>query len=144
MGLFESLEYKLDHIGIAVHNLQEGAKLYKALGITAMSEEVVPTEKVKVGMFELANGARIELLEPTIADSPVGKFLEKRGPGIHHICLRVKDIRKVLKELKESGIQLINQEPVPGAHGCEVAFVHPRSAGGVLVELSQHVGSKDD
>lgn len=102
-----------------------------------MYEETVTTEKVKVGMFKLDNQCQIELLEATSADSPVAKFIDKRGPGIHHICLRVENLREVLSQLKSRGVRLINEEPKPGAHGCQVAFVHPSAAGGVLVELSQ-------
>src|SRR5262245_47596771 len=135
--MFKSTEFMLDHIGIAVRSLDEGAAFYKALGFQAMHVEVVEREKVKVGMFELANQARIELLEPTAHDSPVGKFLAARGPGIHHVCYRVADIRASLARLRQAGVKLINEEPFVGAHNCLVAFVHPKSAGGVLVELSE-------
>lgn len=141
---FSSSEFKLDHIGIAVKSLEEGAKFYRALGFHGMHVEVVESEKVRVGMFEMANQARVELLEPTVPDSPVGKFLEKRGSGIHHICFQVQDIRKTIAKLKAEGMQLINDEPKPGAHGCMVAFVHPKSAGGVLVEISESSERGDD
>ncbi len=144
MSVFSSHDFKLDHIGIAVQNLDQGAAFYRAMGFTGLHVEVVPTEKVKVGMFELANQARIELLEPTEPDSPVGKFLEKRGSGIHHICFQVKDIRATMQSLKEAGMTLINPEPKPGAHNCLVAFVHPKSTGGVLVELSEARTAGDD
>jgi len=137
MAIFDPSQFRLDHIGIAVKNLDEGSALYRAMGFRDMYTETVASEKVRVGMFELANGARIELLEPTESESPVGKFLAKRGPGIHHICLRVTDIRSVMRQLKQSGIKLINAEPKVGAHNCLVAFIHPQSAGGVLVELSE-------
>lgn len=130
-------EYKLDHIGIAVKSLQEGFAFYKALGWAELDIEEVPSEKVKVGMIELANDCRIELLESTDPDGPIARFLNKRGPGIHHICLRVDDIEGCLALLKEKKVELVNDEPRAGAHGCRVAFVHPRSAGGVLLELSQ-------
>lgn len=133
-------EYELDHIAIAVESLEKGRDFYEALGLGPMDVEVVPTEKVKTGFFELANGPSLELLEPTDPESPIAKFLAKRGPGIHHICLRVKDIRSVMQALKAKGIQLIDNEPKPGAHGCLVAFIHPKSTGGVLVELSQPQG----
>jgi methylmalonyl-CoA/ethylmalonyl-CoA epimerase len=142
--MFTSPEFKLDHIGIAVRNLDEGAIFYKALGFQAMHVEVVEREKVKVGMFELSNQARIELLEPMVADSPVGKFLETRGPGIHHVCFRVNDIRATMDRLRQAGMKLINEEPFIGAHNCLVAFVHPKSAGGVLVELSESTSQGDD
>lgn len=131
------LDFELDHIGIAVEDLSGGRKFYETLGLGPMVIESVPSEKVNVGFFELANRARLELLEPSGPESPVARHLEKRGPGIHHICLRVTDIRATLRALKSAGIQLINEEPKPGAHGCLVAFVHPRSTGGVLIELSQ-------
>lgn len=131
------ITFELDHIGVATESLEKGRSFYEALGLGPMTTEVVASEKVKVGFFELGNDARIELLEPTEKDSPVAKFLEKRGPGIHHICLKVKDIKSVLKALKAQGVQLINEEPRPGAHGCQVAFVHPKSTGGILLELSQ-------
>jgi len=130
-------DFVLDHIGVAVESLEEGRKFYEALGLGPMHVEEVPSEKVRVGFFELANQARIELLEPTSKDSPIAKFLEKRGPGVQQICLKVKDIRKTITELKAKGVQMINDEPKPGAGGCLIAFVHPKSTGGVLLELSQ-------
>jgi methylmalonyl-CoA/ethylmalonyl-CoA epimerase len=133
-------KYELDHIAIAVESLEKGRVFYEALGLGPMDVEVVPTERVKTGFFALANGPSLELLEATDEESPIAKYLSKRGPGIHHICLRVKDIRAVMKVLKEKGVQLIDQEPKPGAHDCLVAFIHPKSTGGVLVELSQRQG----
>lgn len=138
--MFNSSEFKLDHIGIAVAKLEEGALFYKALGFGPMQVEVVAGEKVKVGIFETANKARVELLEPTAPDSPVAKFLDKRGPGIHHVCFRVKDLQGTLDRLKAAGVQLIHEKPTQGAHNCLIAFVHPKSTGGVLVELSQYQG----
>lgn len=133
----QGIDFELDHIGIATPSLDEGKRIYEALSLGDPEVEEVPTEKVRVAMYELANGARIELLEPTHPDSPVAKFLSRRGPGIHHICLRVKDLRKVMDELLAGGVRLTSQEPKPGAHGCWVTFVHPSEAGGVLLELSQ-------
>ena len=92
------------------------------------------------GFLETKNGANLELLEPTSDDSPIAKFLDKKGPGIHHVCLRVEDLEAKLKELKASGVRLINEEPKQGAHGCRIAFVHPKSTGGILLELSEKVG----
>lgn len=132
--------FEFDHVGIAVSALQEASRFYAALGVSQGASEVVASEKVRVQMFNLNNNCRVELLEPTSADSTVAKFLQKRGPGIHHICLRVSDIRATLKRLKSAGIRLIHDEPIRGAHNCEVAFVHPSSAGGVLIELSQPGG----
>lgn len=142
--MFNAPEFKLDHIGIAVNSLEEGSVFYKALGFHGMHVEVVEKERVKVGMFETTNRARVELLEPTTPDSPVGRFLEKRGPGIHHICFRVNDLRATIRKLKEEGVTMINDEPSIGAHNCLIAFVHPKSAGGVLVELSESQGQGDD
>lgn len=125
----------LDHIGIAVKSL-ESAKLYEALGLTIDHVEVVETQKVKTAFLSVGD-SNLELLEPTSPDSSVAKFIEKRGEGIHHICLRVDDIEAHLARLQEQGFRLINERPVPGAHGCRVAFLHPAAGNGVLIELSQ-------
>lgn len=141
MTLPESLsQFSMDHIGVAVTSLADGFSFYKSLGFEQMSVEEVASEKVRVGMLELKNNSRIELLEPTSPDSPIKKFLDKRGPGIHHICLRVPDIEAVLVQLKKANVQLIDQTPKMGAHNCKIAFVHPKATGGVLIELSQKVG----
>ncbi len=133
----KDMEFELDHIGIAVESLDEGFSFYKALGFSEMSVEEVPSEKVKVGFLRLENRSNLELLEPTSQDSTIRKYLEKRGPGIHHVCLRVHDIDVVTKQLKDKGVRLINDEPKMGAHNCRVVFVHPSATGGVLIELSQ-------
>ncbi len=135
-------DFELDHIGVAVESLEKGRVFWEALGLGPMTIETVASEKVNVGFFDLGNGMRIELLEPTEKDSPIGKFLEKRGPGIQQMCLRVNDLRATLKTLKAKGIQLINDEPKVGAHGALIAFIHPKSTGGILVELSQPGGAK--
>jgi methylmalonyl-CoA/ethylmalonyl-CoA epimerase len=135
--------FEIDHIGIAVPSLKEGMEFYKKLGFTNISEEEVPQQKTRVGMLELKNNARIELLESMTQDGPIAKFLEKRGPGIHHICLRVQNIETLLLSLKNQGVRLIDEKAKPGAHNCMVAFVHPASTGGVLLELSQP-GEKHD
>jgi methylmalonyl-CoA/ethylmalonyl-CoA epimerase len=134
-------DYYVDHIGIAVDTLEEGIKPYQFMGLKDYKVEEVPSEKVRVGFIEFDGdkSTKIELLEPTSEDSPIAQFLKKRGPGVHHICLRVKFLDKLLKQLLESGIRLINEEPVPGAHSCKVAFVHPKSCGGVLIELSEKI-----
>ncbi len=137
------MTFELDHIGVAVESLEKGKSFWEALGLGPMTTEIVASEKVKVGFFELADGVRIELLEPTEKDSPVAKFLEKRGPGVQQVCFRVKDIRATMKALKDKGIQLLSEEPRPGAHGCEVAFIHPKSTGGILIELSQPRETRD-
>ena len=126
----------LDHIGIAVDSLDEGVGFYEALGLELEGVEEVAEQGVKVGFLPLGD-TRIELLEATGPDSPIAKHLERRGPGLHHICVRVSDIRAAMAGLAERGYRLLSDEPQPGAHGCLVCFVHPKSAGGVLIELSQ-------
>lgn len=126
---------RLDHIGIAVKSL-DAAKIYEALGLTVGHVEVVETQKVKTAFLSVGD-ANLELLEPTGPDSTIAKFIEKRGEGIHHICLRVDDIEAHLERLKAQGYRLINEHPVPGAHGCRVAFLHPAAGNGVLIELSE-------
>ena len=131
-----SFKIELDHIGIATSSIAE-SPFFKTLGLEVGGTEEVPTEKVKVGFFNTGNNAAIELLEPMDGESPIAKFLDKRGPGIHHICFRVQGIDEMVKKLKDSGVRLINEEPRPGAHNCRVVFIHPKSTGGVLVELSE-------
>jgi methylmalonyl-CoA/ethylmalonyl-CoA epimerase len=126
---------KLDHIGIAVRSLAS-AKIYEDLGLTIDHVETVETQRVKTAFLSVGD-SNLELLEPTSPDSPIAKFIEKRGEGIHHICLRVENIEEHLQRLKEKGYRLINEAPVPGAHGCRVAFLHPSAGNGVLIELSQ-------
>jgi methylmalonyl-CoA epimerase len=130
-------EFELDHLGVAVRSLQEGFQFYSALGFRDMPTEEVPTEKVRVGFLDLGNQASIELLEATAPDSPIQVFLDKRGPGIHHICLRVKNIDEIVLRLKSKGVRLVNETPRVGAHNCRVVFVHPSATGGVLLELSE-------
>jgi methylmalonyl-CoA epimerase len=108
------------------------------LGLTLNAVESVSSEKVQVGFFGLGNKCSLELLEPSDENSPITKFLKNRGQGIHHICLRVGDIHQAIKDLTSQGIQMIDSQPKKGAHNCKVAFVHPKSTGGVLIELSQH------
>jgi methylmalonyl-CoA/ethylmalonyl-CoA epimerase len=131
----ESRKPVLDHIGIAVRSI-EAAKIYEALGLTIDHVEVVETQGVKTAFLSVGD-SNLELLEPTGPDSTIAKFIEKRGEGIHHICLRVDDIDAHLASLKEKGFRLINENPVPGAHGCRVAFLHPAAGNGVLIELSE-------
>ena len=125
----------LDHIGIAVKSI-EAAKIYKALGLDVDHIEDVQTQGVKTAFLSVG-GANIELLEPLSPSSTVAKFIEKRGEGIHHICFRVDKIEPHLERLKAEGYRLINDAPVPGAHGCRVAFLHPSAGNGVLIELSE-------
>jgi methylmalonyl-CoA/ethylmalonyl-CoA epimerase len=126
---------KLDHIGIAVKSI-EAAKIYEALGLTIDHVETVETQGVRTAFLSVGD-SNLELLEPTGAESPIAKFIEKRGEGIHHICLRVTNIEEHLARLKAAGFRLINDAPVPGAHGCRVAFLHPAAGNGVLIELSE-------
>ena len=133
---------KIDHIGIATRGIEDALAFYRdALGLDASETEEVAEQKVRVAMLPIGE-SRIELLEATSEDSPISRFLEKRGPGIHHIAVRVDDIRGVLADLRQKGARLIDEEPRKGAGGCLVAFVHPSSTGGVLLELVQKpVGS---
>jgi len=127
----------LDHIAIAVRNLDEALAFYvNQLGLKIHSLEVVKDQGVKVAKLELGN-THIELLEPLGPETPVGKFLSERGPGLHHICLGVQEIEQDLATLKSAGARLIDQTPKIGAGGAKIAFVHPRATGGVLLELSQ-------
>ncbi len=126
----------INHIGIAVRSLEERLALYRALGLEVSGEEEVASQKVKVAMLPV-RGTQIELLEPTAPDSPIAVAIEKRGEGLHHICFEVEDIRATMGQLKAAGFQLLSDEPRPGAHGSQVCFLHPRSGGGVLIELCQ-------
>ena len=129
---------KVDHIGIATHQIDDALGLWRdALGLKIDSTEEVAEQGVRVAMLAIGE-SHIELLEPLTQDSPVGKFLRKRGPGIHHVAVKVADIRAVLAQLKEKGTRLIDETPRIGAGGCLVAFVHPSSVNGVLLELVQH------
>ena len=134
---------KIDHIGIATRGIEESLAFWRdALGLEVRHTETVEEQGVRVAMLPVGE-PRVELLEPTGPDTPVGKFLEKRGPGIHHLAVRVADIRAALARLKAEGARLIDEEPRAGAGGCLVAFVHPTSAGGVLLELVEHTGAAD-
>jgi methylmalonyl-CoA/ethylmalonyl-CoA epimerase len=127
----------LDHIGIAVANLDEALAFYRdALGLEIEPAEEVASQRVRAH-FVPVGGAALELLEGTAPDSPISKFVEKRGPGLHHITLRVDDIHAALAALKARGARLIDETPRPGAHGALVAFIHPSAAHGVLIELKQ-------
>jgi methylmalonyl-CoA/ethylmalonyl-CoA epimerase len=128
---------KIDHLGIATKGIDEALGFWvDALGLENVHTEVVEDQKVRVAMLPLGE-SRIELLEPTSDDSPISKFLEKRGGGIHHIAVQVDDIDAALAKLKAEGARLIDESPRVGAEGCLVAFVHPSSANGVLLELVQ-------
>ena len=126
---------KLHHIGIAVRSIDEALPRYvDGLGLRLDGIEDVPSEKVKVAMV-YAGETRIELLEPTAPDSPVQKFLDKRGPGVHHVAFKVDDAGDMIKVLTDAGAPLLDEEPKPGAHGTRCAFIHPKYLGGVLAEL---------
>lgn len=128
---------QIDHIGIAVHNLDEALALYRdKLGMTVGERIHVEHQKVEVVFLELP-GTKIELLAPLSEDSPISKFLAKRGEGLHHITYAVDDVGKTLAELQAAGIEAIDKAPRPGAEGKPVAFLHPKSTGGVLIELQQ-------
>jgi methylmalonyl-CoA/ethylmalonyl-CoA epimerase len=128
---------KIDHIGIATEKIDEALTLWRdVLGLEVDSTEDVAEQGVRVAMLPIGE-SHIELLEPMSPETPVGKFLRKRGPGIHHVAIRVADIRASLIHLKEQGIRLIDENPRVGAGGCLVAFVHPSSANGLLLELVQ-------
>jgi methylmalonyl-CoA/ethylmalonyl-CoA epimerase len=129
---------KIDHIGIATAQMSEAMAVWQDfLGSIADAAEEVPDQGVRVAMLPIGE-SRIELLEPLSDDSPVGRFLKKRGSGIHHIAICVDDIQAELARLKDKGARLIDESPRAGARGCLVAFVHPSSTGGVLLELVQN------
>jgi methylmalonyl-CoA/ethylmalonyl-CoA epimerase len=128
---------KINHLGIATKGIDDALRFWAdALGLENVHTETVEDQKVRVAMLPLGE-SRIELLEPTCDGSPISKFLEKRGGGIHHIAVEVDDIESALKRLKEKGMRLIDETPRIGAEGCLVAFVHPSSSNGVLLELVQ-------
>ncbi len=129
---------KIDHIGIAVENLEEASVFYRdALGLEALGIEEVPSQKVRVAMFRVGE-SKIELLEPTSPESPIAAFLQKKGQGIHHIAYRVSDASGAVLELVEKEVKMIDSQPRPGAGGSRIAFVHPKASGRVLTELCQH------
>jgi len=128
--------YKIDHLGVAVESIDEALGIYRALGLAETKREEVPGQKV-VAAFLPVGESRIELLEPTANDSPVAKFLAKRGGGIHHVCFSVENIDAALEDLSRRGFRLIHREAVPGADGKRIAFLHPEAGGGVLIELSE-------
>lgn len=131
------MNFEIDHLGIAVRSLKEGLGFYReTLGLTSTGEETIEGERVRVAMLPVSNTSapRIELLEGTDRESVIAQFIEKRGPGLHHIALRVENLTAVLDRLKAQGCQLLN-EPRIGAGGHTYVFVHPRSTGGVLLEL---------
>jgi len=129
---------KVDHIGIATNNLNDGLAIWRdALGLSVDHTEVIDEQGVKVAMLAVGE-THVELLEPLGAETAVGRFIAKRGPGIHHIAIKVEDIKASLADLKSKGVRLIDETPRIGAGGCLVAFVHPSTTNGVLLELVQH------
>ena len=131
-------ETKINHLGVAVSSLDEALQFWRdGLGLELEEVEIVEDQGVRVAMLP-AGESRIELLEATGAETPVGKFLSKRGAGLHHLCVEVADIAAKLTELKARGVRLIDEQPRRGAGGALVAFVHPASTGGVLLELTQN------
>jgi methylmalonyl-CoA epimerase len=126
---------KIDHLGIAVPSLERAIAAYEALGLRVEATHDVPTEKVKAAFLAVGE-SHLELLEPTDPSSVIARFLEKRS-GLHHVCILVDDLDGALDEMKARGVPLLDQVPRPGAGGCRVAFVHPRGAGGVLLELKE-------
>jgi len=131
------LEARFEHVAIAVQDLDAALAIYRAiLGRPDSGRQVVESEQVKLAFFDLGD-ARLELLEPTAADSPVGRFLERRGPGLHHIALEVEDLEAALERRRAAGLRTVGEAPRTGADGRPVAFLHPAGTGGVLLELCQ-------
>ena len=128
------MSYSLDHLGIAVKSLSAAKSIYEKLGLTISDEETVSAEKVRLVMVPVG-GTRLELLEPTSSDSVIAKYIEKRGEGLHHICLRVPDLDAAVEKLKSENVRLVTDEIRIGAGGHRYVFVHPSSTGGVLLEL---------
>jgi methylmalonyl-CoA epimerase len=128
------MTFSIDHLGIAVKSLANAKSIYEKLGLTLSAEEVVEQEKVRLVMVPVGE-SRLELLEPTSDDSTIAKFLAKRGEGLHHVCLKVPDLAAAVAKLKQEGVRLVSNEIKTGAGGHRYVFVHPSSAGGVLLEL---------
>ena len=126
---------KINHVALAVDNIDEAAKFYQnCLGLELSGIETVSAQKTKVGFFRIG-ASNIELVQPAEPDSPLQKFLETRGQGVHHICFEVDDIEVEIKNLLEKGVTMIDHKPRPGAHNAKVAFIHPKSSSGALIEL---------
>jgi methylmalonyl-CoA epimerase len=126
--------FTIDHLGIAVKSLAAAKGIYETLGLSVSPEETVEHEKVRLVMVPVGE-SRLELLEPTSEDSTIAKFIAKRGEGLHHVCMRVPDLAAAVKKLKSDGVRLVSEEIKQGAGGHRYVFVHPSSAGGVLLEL---------
>lgn len=138
MGLTSGLVTGIDHIGVAVSNLDEAISLYRdVLGLKLEGVHTIKEQKVRVAFFSTGGETRIELLEPTESESSVAKFIDKRGEGVHHITLNVRKLEGVLKELKAKGLRLVDEKPRVGAEGAKIAFIHPKSTRNVLFELRE-------
>ena len=130
------MSFQIDHLGIAVKSLASARAIYEKLGLSVSPEETVEHEKVRLVMVPVGD-SRFELLEPTSDDSTIAKFIAKRGEGLHHVCMKVPDLRAAVERLKQDGVRLVSEEIKTGAGGHQYVFVHPSSAGGVLLELVQ-------
>jgi len=130
------LSFSIDHLGIAVKSLAAAKAIYEKLGLNVSPEETVEQEQVRLVMVAVGE-SRLELLEPTSESSPIAKFIVKRGEGLHHVCMRVPDLRAAVERLKKDGVRLVSEEIKIGAGGHHYVFVHPASTGGVLLELVQ-------
>jgi len=128
---------KIDHLGIAVNSIEEGKNFWSdIMGLGFEGTETVEAQKVTTAFFPVGE-SEVELLESTAPDGPVAKYIEKKGPGIHHVAFRVENIEEALAELKEKGVKLIDEKPRNGAGGAKIAFLHPKATNGILVELCQ-------
>ena len=130
------MNFSIDHLGIAVKSLTAAKAIYEKLGLEVSPEETVPHEQVRLVMFPVGE-SRLELLEATSEDSTISRFIAKRGEGLHHVCMKVPDLSSVVARLKKDGVRLVSDEIKTGAGGHQYVFVHPSSAGGVLLELVQ-------
>lgn len=130
------MDFSIDHLGIAVKSLAAAKGIYQKLGLTVSPEETVEHEKVRLVMVPVGD-SRLELLEPTSDDSTIARFIAKRGEGLHHVCMKVPDLRAAVDRLKKDGVRLVSEEIKTGAGGHPYVFVHPSSTGGVLLELVQ-------
>ena len=139
-GLEGLKDCRLDHVAIAVNDIEESIKIYTALGLRFDSKrEVVESQKVKTAFAAIDAHAHIELLEPTDEDGPIAKYIAKKGQGIHHLCFQVPNVKLKQQELEIQGLKFIYEAPIMGAGNCLVNFIHPKSSNGVLIELSQKV-----
>lgn len=132
---------RVDHIGIAVNNLDSSSEFWRLIGLEQGNDELNVEQGVNIRFFGSEQGTdatKIELLSPTSTNTPIGRFLEKKGPGVQQIAFRVDNLQELLDKLKSAGVRLINETPTSGAHESQIAFVHPSSTGGVLVELLQY------